>query len=125
MSLTLANNSWRRFMLTKDGVSIPEATIGASHFDQGGARRGLGGQMFYGLRQDVRHWYALYQRNDATKILVWTMCLELTLMVVLLILLPFDTVQVEGRPRLIKPLNFSLSMVMYLATVVILLDYLR
>src|SRR5262245_33068455 len=46
-------------------------------------------------------------------------------MLVLLVLSPFDTVQVGGRYRLIKPLNFSLSMVMYLATVVILLDYLR
>jgi hypothetical protein len=53
------------------------------------------------------------------------MYLELTLTVVLLILLPFDTVQVEGRPRLVKPLNFSLSMAVYLATVVVLLDYLR
>src|SRR5262249_59419639 len=43
----------------------------------------------------------------------------------LLILLPIDTVQVEGRPRLIKPINFTMSMAMYLATVVILLDYLR
>jgi len=47
------------------------------------------------------------------------------LMAVLLILLPFDTVQVDGRHRLIKPLNFALSMALYLATVVILLDYLR
>src|SRR5262245_49737365 len=46
-------------------------------------------------------------------------------MLVLLVLSPFDTVQVGGRYRLIKPLNFTMSMVMYLATVVILLDYLR
>src|SRR5262249_35194149 len=47
------------------------------------------------------------------------------LMLVLLILLPFDTVQVGGRYRLIKPLNFAMSIAVYLATVVILLDYLR
>jgi len=46
-------------------------------------------------------------------------------MLVLLVVLPFDTVQVGGRYRLIKPLNFTMSMAMYLVTVVILLDYLR
>jgi len=112
-------------MQLKDGVSMPEPTIGASHFDQVGARWGLGRRLIDGLRQDVRDWYELHQRNSTTTVLVWTMYLELTLMVVLLILLPFDTVQVEGRLRLIKPLNFTMSMAMYLATVVILLDYLR
>ena len=46
-------------------------------------------------------------------------------MAILLILLPFDDVQVEGRYRLIKPLNFTGSFAVYLAVVVILLDYLR
>ena len=111
--------------MQKDRVSIPEATLGAGNFDQSGARRGSGGQIIHGLRKDVRDWYELHQRDSTTNVLVWTIYLELTLMVVLLCFLPFDSVQVEGRPRLIKPLNFSLSMVMYLATVVILLDYLR
>jgi hypothetical protein len=52
-------------------------------------------------------------------------CLELLLMAVMLILLPFDAVEVGGRHRLIKPVNFTMSMAMYLATVVILLDYLK
>jgi hypothetical protein len=82
-------------------------------------------KIIHGLREDVRNWYDLHRRNDATNVLVWTICLELLLMAVMLILLPFDTVQVEGRHRLIKPLNFTISMAMYLATVVILLDYLR
>ena len=79
----------------------------------------------HGLKKDIRDWYELHRRNNTTTILVWAIYLELMLMAVLLILLPFDTVQVEGRHRLIKPLNFTLSMAMYLATVVILLDYLR
>jgi hypothetical protein len=77
------------------------------------------------LKEDVRSWYELHRRNGATKVVVWAIYLELLLMLVLLVLLPFDTVQVGGRYRLIKPLNFTMSMAMYLATVVILLDYLR
>jgi len=82
-------------------------------------------KMIHRLKEDVRSWYQLHRRNDTTNVLVWTVYLQLMLMAVLLILLPFDTVQVAGRYRLIKPLNFSMSMAMYLATVVILLDYLR
>ena len=78
-----------------------------------------------GLKEDVRSWYELHRRNGATNVVVWAIYLELLLMLVLLVLLPFDTVQVGGRYRLIKPLNFTMSMAMYLATVVILLDYLR
>ena len=77
------------------------------------------------LKEDVRSWYELHRRNGATNVVVWALYLELLLMLVLLVLLPFDTVQVGGRYRLIKPLNFTMSMAMYLATVVILLDYLR
>jgi hypothetical protein len=77
------------------------------------------------LKEDVRSWYELHRRNGATNVVVWAIYLELLLMLVLLVLLPFDTVQVGGRYRLIKPLNFTMSMAMYLATVVILLDYLR
>ena len=77
------------------------------------------------LKEDVRSWYELHRRNGATNVLVLALYLELLLMLVLLVLLPFDTVQVGGRYRLIKPLNFTMSMAMYLATVVILLDYLR
>jgi hypothetical protein len=77
------------------------------------------------LKEDVRTWYELHRRNGATNIVVWAIYLELLLMLVLLVLLPFDAVQVGGRYRLIKPLNFTMSMAMYLATVVILLDYLR
>jgi hypothetical protein len=82
-------------------------------------------KMIHRLKEDVRSWYELHRRNGATNVVVWAIYLELLLMVVLLILLPFDTVQVGGRYRLIKPLNFSMSMAMYLATVVVLLDYLR
>jgi hypothetical protein len=86
---------------------------------------GLGRQIIHGLKNDVRDWYELHRHNNTTNVLVWTIYLELMLMAVLLIPLPFDTVQVESRHRLIKPLNFTLSMALYLATVVILLDYLR
>ena len=112
-------------MQMKDGISIPEVTLGASNFYQVGARWGLGRKIINGLKQDVRDWYVLHRRNDTTNVLVGTIYLQLLLMVVLLILLPFDTVQVEGRYRLIKPLNFALSMALYLATVAIFLDYLR
>ena len=100
-----------------------ETTPGASNFDQVGAR--WGSWIIPGLKRAVRDWYELHRRNNTTNILVWTIYLELMLMAVLLILLPFDTVQVGGRYRLIKPLNFALSMALYLATVVVLLDYLR
>jgi hypothetical protein len=82
-------------------------------------------EIMHGLRADVRSWYDLHRRDNTTNVLVWTIYLELLLMAVMLILLPFDTVEVGGRHRLIKPLNFTMSMAMYLATVVILLDYLR
>jgi len=107
------------------GVSALEPTLGANNFDQVGARWGLGRQIVHGLNKGVREWYGLHRRNNATNVLVWAIYVELMLMAVLLILLPFDHVQVEGRHRLIKPLNFTLSMAMYLATVVIFLDYLR
>jgi hypothetical protein len=112
-------------MEKRDGASFPEATPGVSNFDQVGARWGLGTQIVNGLKKDVRDWYELHRRNNTTNVLIWTICIELMLMVGLLILLPFDTVQVDGRHRLIKPLNFAVSMALYLATVVILLDYLR
>ena len=83
------------------------------------------GEIIHRLRKDIRSWYQLHRCNNTTNVLVWTIYLQLTLMTVLLILLPFDTVQVGGRYSLIKPLNFSMSMAMYLATVVILLDDLR
>ena len=108
-----------------ESVSVPEATPGASNFDHVGARWGPGRRIIHGLKRDVRDWYALHRRNNTTNVLVWTIYIELMLMAVLLILLPFDTVQVDGRHRLIKPLNFSMSMVIYLATVVVLLDHLR
>ena len=92
----------------------------------GGLRDRDGGeQLIHRLKEDVRNWYELHRRNGATNVVVWTIYLLLLLMLVLLVLLPFDTVQVGGRYRLIKPLNFTMSMAMYLATVVILLDYLR
>src|SRR5262252_7928570 len=82
-------------------------------------------EMIHQLKEDVRSWYELHRRNGATNVVVWSIYLQLVLMLVLLVLLPFDTMQVGGRYRLIKPLNFTMSMAMYLATVVILLDYLR
>jgi hypothetical protein len=75
------------------------------------------GEMIHRLKEDVRSWYELHRRNGATNVVVWAIYLELLLMLVLLVLLPFDTVQVGGRYRLIKPLNFTMSMAMYLATV--------
>jgi hypothetical protein len=81
--------------------------------------------MIHQLKEDVRSWYELHRRNGATNVVVWSIYLQLVLMLVLLVLLPFDTVQVGGRYRLIKPLNFTMSIAVYLATVVILLDYLR
>jgi hypothetical protein len=111
--------------MEKDGVLVNEATVGASNFYQVGASWGLGRQIIHGLKKDIRDWYWLHRHNNTTTIVVWAIYLELMLMAVLLILLPFDTVQVGGRYRLIKPLNFAMSMALYLATVVILLDYLR
>jgi hypothetical protein len=108
-----------------ESQSVSEATPGAGNFDHVGARWGLGRQIVHGLKKDVRNWYELHRRNNTTNVLVWTIYLELMLMAVLLILLPFDAVQVDGRYRLIKPLNFTMSMVMYLVTVVILVDHLR
>ncbi len=81
--------------------------------------------MIHELKMDVRDWYERHRRNDTTAPVVWTLYLVLILMAILLILLPFDDVQVEGRYRLIKPLNFTGSFAVYLAVVVILLDYLR
>ena len=100
-----------------------ESTLNASNFAQIGAS--WGSRIFHGLKKDVRDWYELHRSNNMTNILVWVIYLELMLMAVLLIFLPFDTVQVGGRLRLIKPLNFAMSMALYLATVVVLLDYLR
>jgi hypothetical protein len=100
-----------------------ETTLDASSFDQIGAS--WGSRIFHGLKKDVRDWCELRRSNNMTNILVWVIYLELMLMAVLLIFLPFDTVQVGGRLRLIKPLNFAMSMALYLATVVVLLDYLR
>ena len=73
--------------------------------------------MIHRLKEDVRGWYELHRRNGATNVLVWSIYLQLLLMLVLLVLLPFDTVQVGGRYRLIKPLNFSMSMAMYLSLI--------
>jgi len=89
-----------------------------------GARE-IGSELVLKLKEDVRSWYELHRRNGATNIVVWAIYVQLLLMLILLVLLPFDTVQVGGRYRLIKPLNFTMSMAMYLTTVVILLDYLR
>jgi hypothetical protein len=82
-------------------------------------------KIIHRLKEDVCSWYELHRRNVATNVVVWAIYIELLLMLVLLFLLPFDTMQVGGRYRLIKPLNFTVSMAMYLVTVVILLDYLR
>jgi hypothetical protein len=81
--------------------------------------------MIHRLKEDVRSWYELHRRDSAINVVVWTIYIELLLMLVLLLLLPFDAVQVGGRYRLIKPFNFTMSMAIYLATIVILLDYLR
>ena len=89
-----------------------------------GRRRFLSG-LSMAAAAGFRDWHELHRRNKTTNVLVCMIYLELTLMVVLLILLPFDSGQVEGRHRLIKPLNFAASMALYLATVVVLLDYLR
>ena len=85
----------------------------------------LFGKIIHLVKEDVCSWYELHRRNVATNVVVWAIYIELLLMLVLLVLLPFDTMQVGGRYRLIKPLNFTVSMAMYLVTVVILLDYLR
>ncbi len=112
-------------MEKRDNSRVPEATLGASKVDEIRARRGLGRQIIQALKTDVRDWYERHRRNDTTTALVWTFYLQLILLAVLLILLPFDTAEVEGRHRLIKPLNFTASFAAYLAVVVILLDYLR
>lgn len=112
-------------MENRDNARVPEKALGASKVDEIPATRGLVRQISQALKTDVRDWYERHRRNDTTTPLVWTIYVQLILFVVLLILLPFDTVEVEGRQRLIKPLNFAGSFATYLATVVIMLDYLR
>ena len=107
------------------GFRRPEITLEKTVHRSERAATTTFSRMVHRLKEDVRSWYELHRRKGATNVVVWAIYLELLLMVVLLILLPFDTVQVGGRYRLIKPLNFSMSMAMYLATVVVLLDYLR
>ena len=107
------------------GFRRPEITLEKTVHRSERAATKTFSRMVHRLKEDVRSWYELHRRKGATNVVVWAIYLELLLMVVLLILLPFDTVQVGGRYRLIKPLNFSMSMAMYLATVVVLLDYLR
>ena len=111
-------------------AALPQGRIAKQHFATASPPErvrihGSFSEMIHRLKEDVRSWYELHRRNGATNVVVWTIYLLLLLMLVLLVLLPFDTVQVGGRYRLIKPLNFTMSMAMYLATVVILLDYLR
>jgi hypothetical protein len=50
--------------------------------------------MIHRLKEDICRWYELHRRNSATNVVVWVIYLELLLMLVLLVLLPFDTVQV-------------------------------
>jgi len=107
------------------GFRRPEITLEKTVHRSERAATTTFSRMVHRLKEDVRSWYELHRRNGDTNVVVWAIYLELLLMIVLLILLPFDTVQVGGRYRLIKPLNFSMSMAMYLATVVVLLDYLR
>ena len=107
------------------GFRRPEITLEKTVHRSERAATKTFSRMVHRLKEDVRSWYELHRRKGATNVVVWAIYLELLLMVVLLILLPFDTVQVGGRYRLIKPLNFSMSMAIYLATVVVLLDYLR
>ena len=54
------------------------------------------GEMIDRLKEDVRSWYELHRRNGATNVVVWAIYVELLLMLVLLVLLPFDTVQWEA-----------------------------
>jgi hypothetical protein len=46
-------------------------------------------KMIHRLKEDVRSWYELQRCNDATNVIVWAIYLELLLMLVLLVLLPF------------------------------------
>ncbi|HEY5666614.1 MAG TPA: hypothetical protein VIV64_07825 [Gammaproteobacteria bacterium] len=112
-------------MENRDNARVPEKALGASKVDEIPATRGLVRQISQALKTDVRDWYERHRRNDTTKPLVWTFYLQLILLVGLLILLPFDTAEVEGRARLVKPLNFTGSFAVYLAVVVIIVDYLR
>jgi hypothetical protein len=109
----------------RDNASAPEALLSARKVDQVRARSRLGRQIVDVLNTDVRDWYERHRRSNATTPLVWTLCYVLVLMAVLVNILPFDTVQVEGRFRLIKPLNFTASFATYLAVMVIFVDYLR
>ena len=91
-----------------------EAAVGSELFLKEGSRGSTATKTFrnviHQLKEDVRSWYELHRRSGATNVVVWAIYLELLLMLVLLVLLPFDTVQVGGRYRLIKPLNFTMSM---------------
>ncbi len=112
-------------MEERDSASAPDAPLGVHKVDQVRARPRIGRQIVDGLKTDVRDWYERHRSSNATTPLVWVLCYVLILMAVLVILLPFDTVQIEGRYRLIKPLNFTASFATYLAVMVIFVDYLR
>ena len=117
--------SKQTFVIAPRNYPRPMEVVGDYAAVLASGAREIGSELLLKLKEDVRSWYELHRRNGVTNIVVWAIYVQLLLMLILLVLLPFDTVQVGGRYRLIKPLNFTMSMAMYLATVVILLDYLR
>ena len=73
-----------------------EAAIGSELFLKEGSRGNTERaatktfrNMIHRLNEDVRSWYELHRRNGATNVVAWAIYLELLLMLVLLVLLPF------------------------------------
>lgn len=77
------------------------------------------------LREDGLAWFARHRRESPNNVLAVSIGIQFLLMVVLLLMLPFDSMEIGGRARWAKPLNFTQSMAVYLMTVMWLLDYLR
>ncbi len=100
-------------------------SLTANETAKAAAEKGLIQHLFDEGLAGVRDWYTRHQHNKTTTPLLWTLGLQLVVFAVLIVWLPFDSMEVEGRARFIKPLNFTQSFAVYLATVVVLLDYLR
>ena len=112
-------------MTKKEKASVTDGRLNASEMNAPGANTGTGWEILQGLKEDVGDWYKRHRGNNVTAPLVWMLFILVTLMTIMAILLPFDAVRIEGRPRLIKPLNFTFSMATYIVVVIMLIDYLR
>ena len=93
MLKTRSNMSKQTFVITPKNYPRPLDVLG----EHAAVLASGAGEMIHRLKEDVRRWYELHRRNGATNVVVWAIYLELLLMLVLLVVLPFGTVQVGGR----------------------------